>query len=512
MSASVIIGSAAPGVHARINAGQIMRPAPPASPSTAFAVGYSGWGPVNTPTVITSWQEFVRTFGPFNANSFLDDFCYIYFNLYPGTRAVICRVVGTSPVVGTLSVVDRHSTTPTATIRFDAKYPSSSVDVKIKIEDGTQADTFKLTVKSDALGTPAEIFDNLKTDAASILRVNQNSQLVVLTNLANGHTAPANLPALTAETALAGGDDKFSTINAATMIGSDDGTTRTGLQAFNSEDYGPGQVAIPGMTTDTVHAALVAHAEAWKRLALLDVPLGATKATAVSIRSNYSTGHGAIHWPRPQLLDFAGTDTLKYYPTSGFIAGECAKADLREGPHRAPANLGPIPNALDVERASNGQPQTDTENVRAYLNDNQVNVITPLYQQGVKVYGARVMSTGLVQTISAIRTLCLIYYQLKSSYQQLPFAVVDASGSFYRQVKSITESYLRTLYRAGAFAGEKESKAFVVNCDRNNNPADELDAGRVHVQVGVIPVGMAEFIYLDIQAVPQTQDLTVLQS
>jgi hypothetical protein len=28
--------------------------------STAFVVGYSPWGPVNVPTVVTSWQDFVR--------------------------------------------------------------------------------------------------------------------------------------------------------------------------------------------------------------------------------------------------------------------------------------------------------------------------------------------------------------------------------------------------------------------------------------------------------------------
>lgn len=508
---TVIIGSAAPGVHARINAGQITRPAPPESPSTVFAVGYSGWGPVNTPTVITSWAEYVRTFGPFNANSFLDDFCYIYFNLYPGTRAVICRVVGAAPTLGSLEVDDRHATAAAPTLRFDAKYPSSTIAPKIKIEDGSTANTFKLTVWADELGGQAEVFDNLKTDAASVTRVNQYSALVNMTNLANGHSAPDNLPELTGATGFIG-DDKFGSVSASTMIGTDDGTTRTGLQAFNSEDYGPGQVAIPGITTAPTHAALIAHAEAFKRLALLDEALGATKSAVVATRAIYNSAYGAIHWPRPQLLDFAGTDVLKYYPTSGFIAGECAKADQKEGPHRAPANLGPIPTALDVERASNGQPQTDTKNVRAYLNDNQVNVITPLFQQGVKVYGARVMSTGLVQAIHETRVLCLTYYQLTRNYQQLPFNVVDGSGSFYRQVKSVTESYLRMLYRANALFGETEAEAFIVICDSSINSPADLAAQRVNVRVGMRIVGMAEMIFLDIQHVPHTQDLSVLQS
>jgi phage tail sheath protein FI len=506
---SAIIGSVAPGVHARVNAGQITRPAPLESPSTAFAVGYSGWGPINTPTVITSWSEYVRTFGPFNANSFLDDFCYIYFNLYPGTRAVLCRVVGASATVGTLTLLDANDVN---TLRVDAKYPSSTVDVRVTVEAGTQPETFRLIVRSIALGTPREVYNDLTLDATSITRVNQASNLVKLTNMNSVTEAPDNLPAPLAETALSQGNDQFGSVSASTMIGTDNGTTRTGLQTFNSEDFGPGQVAIPGITTAPAHAALIAHAEAFNRLALLDEALGATKSDVVATRALYSSSNAAIHWPRPQLLDFAGSGLLKYYPTSGFIAGECAKADLKVGPHRAPANLGPIPGALDVERTSGGQPQTDVEATRAYLNDNQVNVITPLYQQGVKVYAARVMSTGLVQMIHEARVLFLLYYQLKKDYQQLPFSVVDGTGRFFREVKSLTESRLRTHYKAGALAGAKESEAFIVICDRTNNPPETLDAQRVNVQVGVHISGTAEVIWLDLQYVPQTQDLSVLQN
>jgi phage tail sheath protein FI len=506
-----IAGGVAPGVHARINQGQIARPAPPESPSTAFAVGYSPWGPVDTPTVITSWSEYVQKFGSFNANSFLDDFCYIYFNLYPGTRAVICRVIGALPVVATASVNDRGDVAH-ATLRFDAKYPSSTVDITVKIDDGAKADTFKLTVTSAAIGGQPEVWNDLKVDAPSIAYVNQNSNLIKITDLGSANDAPDNLPAVTAALVLAGGDDKFSDITDADYIGADDGVRRTGLHTFDSEDFGPGQVAIPGLTTDAVYVALIAHAERFKRLALLDEAPGADKDDVVLTRNLYDSAYAAIHWPRPQLLDFNGSGLKKFYPTSGFVAGECAKADSLVGPHRAPANLGTIPGALDVERTPSGFPQTDSEATRAFLNDRQVNVITPLYQQGIKVYGARVMATGLVQMIHEVRVLCLLYYQLKKDYQQLPFSVVDSTGRFFREVKSITESRLREYMRAGALTGEKESDAFIVKCDRTNNPPESLDAQRVNVLVGIHIAGTAEMIMLDLQYVPQAQDLSILQA
>ncbi len=511
---NVLIGSAAPGVTARLNAGQIARPAQEETAARAFAVGFSGWGPVNTPTVVNSWREFTQRFGSFNLNSFLTDFCYIFFNLFPGNEAVICRVVGASAAVATATIQDRGTGAGQhPTLRIDAKYPSSTIDVRYTIEAGTLANTFKLTVRSLALNTGREVYDNLIVDAASILSVNQASKLVQLTNLASANAAPTNLPTLAVEAILAGGSDDFASLTDASFIGTDTGTARSGLQAFNSEEWGTGQVAIPGITTESAHAALIAHAETFKRLAILDEAAGSDKAAVVTTRNLYGTNHGAIYWPRVDLLDFSGSGLRKLYPPSGFVAGACAKADLEVGTHQAPANkYGAIPSALDVERYASGMAQTD-DGTRAYLNQHQVNVITPLPEQGVKIYGARVMTgDNRVQMVHEIRTLNLIYYQLKRTYQSIPFSVIDGTGKLFREVRSLSESYLRTLWRAGALFGAKQEEAFIVVCDTTNNTPDTLNAQKLYVQVGVKLSPTAEMVIVDIDSVPLNQDLSVLQS
>lgn len=509
--AGVIVGSASPGVHVDVNTGQVSRPAQPETASKFFAVGYSTWGPVNTPTVVTGWQEFTRRFGSFNLNSFLAIAMYIYFNLFKGDRAVICRVVGDDAAVATVTVDDRGTGVgqPKDTLKIDAKYPSSSVDVRYTIEDGTVTNTFKLKVRSVALGI-LEVYDDLKIDAASITLVNQRSALVFLTNMNSTNAAPTNLPALTEEAILAGGTDDFAGLAAADYIGTDDGTTRTGLQTFNSEEWGTGQVAIPGLTTNAVHAALIVHAEAFNRLALLDPPFASDKDEVVAIRALYGTNHGAIHWPWVEMLDFAGSGLNKFYPPSAFAAGACAKSDQEVGVHKAPANY-VIPGALNVERAAGDYPQTD-QSTRAYLAEKDVNVITPLPQQGVKIYDEQVMTgDNRVKTIHEIRTLNLIYFQLKENYQSLPFAVMDATGSLFREAKSLAESYLRQLWRAGALYGETEEEAYIVTCDTNNTSADDLDEGRLNVDVGVRLSQASRFVHVRINNLPLTQNLSNLQ-
>lgn len=503
-----IVETTKPGVVAIINSSHVASPIAQQPTSTFLAVGYSPWGPVNVPRTVTSLLDYFRQFGPWDANSNLDDALAIFFNLFRGKQAVVVRVTGANPVLGTLSLKDRSANAGLNTLRVDAKYPSSRVDIKVTIENGTADDTFKLTVQSVLLDRK-EIFDNLTIDATLIAKVNQDSQLVNLTDLASATDAPNDIPRALAATALAGGDDKFSTITDASYIGVA-GSPSTGLQALNDEIHGAGQVAIPGLTTDNTHAALIAHAAAYHRLALLDPPLGSDKDDVVAIRANYGTWYGALYWPWVKQLDFAGSGLNKLYPPSAYAAGACAQVDRTIGVHKAPANIS-VPGAIDVERYSNGQAQVD-DNTREVLNGKDICVIAPLPNEGIKIYGARVMTDDpRVSWVHEIRLLNALYYEGKLGYAWAVFQVVDGNGRLFRDLQTAGRSHLHRYYEAGALFGTKESEAFIVVADASNNPAEELAQGRVHVQWGVRIAPTAEIIILNIDNVPVTQDLSVLQ-
>jgi phage tail sheath protein FI len=508
----LVIENTLPGVTVLVNDRLVGSPVKRQPTSTAFVVGYAPWGPVNVPTLVTSWQDYVRQFGGNDDNSFLDDFCHVFFNLFQGKQVYVCHVVGAAAAVATLTFVDR-AVAPVNTLRVDGKYQSPFI-IKAKVEAGTQANTVKLTFRCDALGV-VEVYDNFKVDAASIEFVNQKSKIVKLTNSNSATAAPSNLPALSSvvngvvqERALAGGTGDFAGLAAADYIGTDSGTTRTGLQVFKDEYLGTGQVAVPGITSDTVHAAITAHAEAYHRIGFIDPPLASDKQDVLDIRANYGTWYGALYWPWVLMLDHAGSGLKKFYPPSCFAAGACAQVDRTIGTHKAPANI-TIPNALDVERYSNGQTQVD-DNTHEALNGKDINVIRPLPEQGIKIYGARVMTADRrIQFVHQIRLINLIYYSLKIAYASYVFAVVN--DALFRTLASVARVFLRNLWKAGALFGEKEADAFVVICDRNNNPSDELDAGRVNEDVGVHLVDTAETIFTHLNNVPNSQDLSVLQ-
>jgi phage tail sheath protein FI len=506
-----IRGTAAPGTNVNITEGFAARGAQRLTSTRFLVVGYFPWGPPNRPVTINGFREAETRLGGQHANSPAMEALRHYFVDFGGDEAVVVGVKGPAAARGTITVEDRgvdEAADDTLTIR--KKYPTSVVDVYFTIEDGTDADTFKLTVWSEhlmRLGAKREVYNNLKMDAASIELVNQASDLVELVNAVSANAAPANLPLATAATLIPGGTDDYASINAASYIGAGAGENATGLQALNSEEYGPGQVAIPGLTTQAVHAALISHAETYHRLALLDLAAALDKDEAVDARLLLDSAYAALHWPRVQMQDDL-TGLRKYFATSGLVAGSCAKAERTFGIGRAPAgSVGRIPRALDVERYANGQSQID-DATRAFLNIHEVNAIAPLPNQGIRIYGERVLkASGQVQMMHEVRVLNFLYYQLKRDLQEIPFETIDGQGRLFREAESVCRNRLRQLWNEGALFGETEEDAFRVVCDKTNNSAEDLDAQELTVDIEVKISPTAERVGVNVTKRSLTVDL-----
>ncbi|HEV7701065.1 MAG TPA: phage tail sheath subtilisin-like domain-containing protein [Pyrinomonadaceae bacterium] len=499
---SLTVETTTPGVTALVNQGQVARPIERQPSSTAFLGGYGVWGPVGVPVIISSWLEFVRKFGGFNANSYLADAVFVFFQLYGGAQAVISRAVGPTPVVGTKSLMDGAGT-PVATIRVDAKYPSSDVDIKVQVAVGTAANSRKLIFTSVYLNI-TETFDSVTLATADLADISEKSKLVNLTNLSSATAAPNNLPAVAAAASLTGGTDDFASIGAANYTAT--------LTPFADSNLGGGQVSIPGITTSAVLAALKAHAETYSRLAILDSPFGTDVAGMLALdTAAWRSLFAALYYPWVKMQRLDGVNNTKFYPPSIFALGACAQVDRTQGTHKAPANVS-VPGAIDVERNSDGSPMF-TDAARGNLNAKQINVIAPITTEGIKIYGERLLYPAgetRVRFVHERRLLNLVYYSARIGYSWAVFQVVDGTGRLFRDLKASGANFLRTLWRDGAFYGKTEAEAFVVTADVSNNPPEELAQGRVHVQMGVKLSPTAEQVIINIDSVPLGQDLSVL--
>lgn len=499
---SLTIENTKPGVTAIVNAGQVSRPIERQPTSTAFVVGFANWGPIGVRQTITSWAEYLRVFGGFHSLGYLAQFAYIFFNLFGGKQIVAVRA-GESTAKAT-STRNNRAGTPLATFKFDAKYPSSSVDISVTITDTADTNRCDIKVVSVALG----ITENYKDADIRILAerttINAASKLIDISLVASAVSGATGRPA-SGTFSLTGGDDGSSGMTADDLAAF--------LSQFEDETLGTGQVAIPGHYHATNTAALITHAENYNRLALLEPALAEDYADVADDFNDSPSSHSAVYFPWVEMQAIDGSGVKKFYPPTCFAAGACAQVDRTIGTHKAPANLR-VPNALDVERNSDGT-SVINDNVREFLNGKNINVIAPLAGEGIKIYGARLnypAGETRVRFVHERRMLNLIYYSAKIGYAWAVFAVVDGQGRFFRDLVSSGKNFLRNFWRDGGLYGATEAEAFSVVADSSNNPQEELENGRVHVQLGVKLSPTAEIIIVNIDSVPLSQDLSVLQN
>lgn len=498
---SLTIESTKPGVVALVNQGQVSRPLERQPSSTAFVVGFASWGPIGVRQVVSSYAEFMRTFGVFHALGYLAEFAYIFFNFFSGRQIVAVRAGTVSAITET--TIQNRAVAAEDALKVRPLYQSNNLGIKMTVID--EADNTTVTLKFEcAKLNIREVYQGFTVTDAAIADINAKSKLVRLTKLAPAASGGNARPAI-GETVITETPDGSTTFDTATM--------GTYLQQFADENLGTGQVAVPGHPSAAVNAALIAHAQTYNRLAVLDSQLGDTAVDAIADFDLARSSHAAAYYPWVEMNKLDGSTGRKFYPPSMFAVGACAQVDRSIGTHKAPANL-LVPLALDVERNADGT-SVINDNVREMLNAKQVNAIAPIQGEGIKIYGARVLyPTGetRVRFVHERRMLNLIYYTAKLGYAWAVFAVVDGRGRLLRDLAASGRNFLRNLWRDGALFGKTEEEAFIVIADESNNPPDELEQGRVRVQLGAKLSPTAEIVVINIDSVPLSQDLGVLQN
>lgn len=297
-------------------------------------------------------------------------------------------------------------------------------------------------------------------------------------------------------TRLTGGSDG-GVPTAGAYIGRDDGPgQRTGIAALADQDD-VALVAVPGITDPDVQIALLDHCALLKsRFAILDSapgsPIGTGTADDVLVqRSQFDSLYGAIYFPWLRTrnpLDDDDPDGL-LVPPSGHVAGICARVDQERGVHKAPANE-TVRGITDVELKVSDREQ-------AVLNPAAVNVIRDFRdkQRGLRVYGARVLTTNVAWRYVPVRRLAIFIEQ--SLNVGLQWVVFEPNAEpLWAKVRRTVENFLTVVWRNGALEGITPEEAFQVQCGRGTMSPDDIASGRLIVVVGFAPVRPAEFVII----------------
>ena len=283
---------------------------------------------------------------------------------------------------------------------------------------------------------------------------------------------------------------------AALIKGEDRGPgRRTGLNAFKGIDE-IAMVAAPGFTSSTIHQMVADHAaECGDRMAILD---GVEDLGEVQLHEFPRIGDqkdAALYWPWIQVFDESTKKTI-YVPPSGHVMGVTARVDTDRGVHKAPAN--------ETIRGALGLKYSLTRSEQALLNPRGVNLIRDFDDMGIRIYGARTLSSDAEWKYLNVRRLFQVAKQ--SITKGTEWVVFEPNneqlwGGIARNIRA----YLKTLFTQGALKGKTPEEAFYVRCDATTNPPENIDLGIVTIEIGIAPVKPAEFIQINIQQKLETE-------
>ena len=283
-----------------------------------------------------------------------------------------------------------------------------------------------------------------------------------------------------------GSNGSVLTVTPDAFLGKDDGPgKRTGLQAFQ-ENGNVSIMAIPGVTAPEVQASLIAFCENKKScFAILDVPMELKKTNDVAnFRDMYDSTYAAMYHPWLEMYD-AGAKRSAYFPPSGAMAGIYARTDIERGVHKAPAN--------EVVRGCTGLSCAYNEGEQDILNPMGVNLIRAFTGRGIRVWGARTISSnGLWKYLNVRRLFIYVEESIKANTNWVVFE--PNSTTLWNRVTRTIETFLATCWRDGALAGSTPSEAFFVECGPTTMTQDDIDNGRLICQIGIAPVKPAEFV------------------
>ncbi|MEU6394385.1 phage tail sheath subtilisin-like domain-containing protein [Streptomyces sp. NPDC046939] len=488
------------------------RPIEGVGTAVAAFVGFAEDGPFHTPTLVTSWDQYTRHFGGFTQGAYLPHSVYGYF-ANGGGAAYIVRIGGSSedtsaPAVNGSSAGQGGALAPPVELGgflVAARPGVSGVSVEIAEPEGENPpeDRFRVLVRQG--DQVAETYDastrkNVKgylpnqARASKLIEVTEQRGATqtkpAAQTVAVPDAAPAPAPASSA-------NGEVARLDPAEYVG--DAGARTGFAGLETIDEIT-MVAVPDLMSAfergdiddegvrTVQLAVISHCEQMgDRVAVLDTPPGLSAQAVRAWRNDeagYDSRYATLYYPWVRVFDpAAGRNTT--VPPSGHIAGVWARSDAERGVHKAPANE-VIRGAVDLElRLSKGE--------QDLLNPIGVNCVRAFPGRGIRIWGARTLSSDPAWRYLNVRRL--FNYLEESILLGTQWVVFEPNDDrLWSSIRRNVSAFLTEEWRRGALFGQTAAEAFYVKCDRDNNPQESIDQGRVVCEIGVSPVKPAEFV------------------
>jgi phage tail sheath protein FI len=267
----------------------------------------------------------------------------------------------------------------------------------------------------------------------------------------------------------------------------------------------PGQAWAGDGSGNPVIDAAIGHASKMKsRMVIVDPPADKELETPKQVidLSLPSKTYSVLYYPWVHVANpfynaekNPGAPKKVLVPPSGYAAGMWARIDGKRGVWKAPAGL--ESGLLGVA----GLQYVVEDGEQDSLNPLGVNCLRKMPGAGPVIWGARTLATKADpewRYVPVRRTAIMIE---QSIYEGIQWAVFEPNDHrLWSSLRGNIGGFMNSLFRVGAFQGEKASDAYFVRCGLGDTMTQaEIDAGQVIVIVGFAPLKPAEFVIVRIQ-------------
>ena len=495
-----------PGVYIE-EAGRGPKPIDGVPTGTAAIVGETERGSLK-PTLVTSFAEYRRNFGQVFGNDKYTPYAVNGFFENGGKRLFVCRVVRQAAVKASAAfgAFNVEAIGPgTWGNRLFARIEPSKTTRPTFGGTGVEPVGFRLLLAyyrsppaqdplewfNDSTKPPkptySEIFEDLVLDEASPdhyeKRLKDASSLAMLVP---SDTAPGTQPSYGYH-ALENGSDGPGPPDA-TDYGGEQGARRRQVQGLAALRLDPCRevslVYAPGVSFDIAKSVVAHCAQLTFRFAVVDCEK-TVEVSHFDPRSAISdTGYAALYYPWVWISE-PQSGGRRLVPPGGHVLGIYARTDSERGVFKAPAN--------EVARGVLGL-QVDTDDAAQHLlNQKGINTIRQLPDRGIRVWGARTLSSDdLWKYVSVRRFIIFLEHSIYEGTQWVVFEPND--DQLWTRVTDAIRLFLRSQWRLGALMGRTDQEAFFVRCDRTTMTQDDILNGRLICEIGVALVRPAEFV------------------
>ena len=514
----------------------------------AAVVGPTVKGPVNIPTLVTSYSDYISKFGgSFISGGTTQEYltsisAYNYFQqggdsllvtrvvsgtFAPATSSVVLSNTSASFTLETLSAGSIQNSFSTSGAN-GALVSGSSDNIRFELTGAnTGSGTFSLLIRrgddTDNSKVILESWSNLSLDPNQpnyIEAVIGNQSIDVsegYTNISGDFTNKSRyvrVKSVTtttvdyfdnngiAKSALTGSIPLNQTGSFGGAIGnlagvydlvSSNYTSSLNLLA-NKDEFQYNIITVPGLnqTTDSTAISLLLTntQERGDAIAIVDLTnVSASLLTAVEKAKDIDNSYAATYWPWVQVTS-PNTGKLTFVPTSTIMPSVFAYNDRVAAPWFAPAGFSR--GGLNVIQAKRKLSPSDRDTLYAA----NINSIATFPGQGVVAYGQKTLQkkASALDRVNVRRLLI----ELKSHIGQVANTLVfeQNSNATRNRFLAQTNPYLESIQqRQGLYA-------YKVVMDDTNNTADVIDRNQLVGQIYVQPTRTAEFVILDFNVTP----------